>query len=70
MNLFNRIGDALLGKLVPGIEAKAGCGRCGMQRVKSPDCCDWGLRRWHLYDACGYCGFQCSYDCHCNFDGC
>jgi hypothetical protein len=56
MKALNRIGDALLVKLVPGITASAGCGycrsvatRCACKSINFPSC------RLAIYyaDACG-----------------
>jgi hypothetical protein len=32
MKLVNRVGDTLLAKLVPGIDARANCGQCRRYR--------------------------------------
>jgi hypothetical protein len=64
VKLFNRIGDALLEKLVPGIHATANCGTCS-RRVKA-GCCDWWLRRFYWYDNCDtMCYTTCRTDCNC-----
>lgn len=58
--MLNKVGDALLTRLVPGIEAKAGCGRC-QERGYRCTCCAPGHKKLaYFYDACGnYCYSRC-----------
>lgn len=65
MKLLDSVGDALLAKLVPGIEAKANCGQCrrvGAEWICRRQCCRNG-RVFHgepLFDQCGHlCGWRC-----------
>jgi hypothetical protein len=66
MKLLNKVGDAVLAKLVPGIEAKAVCGRCNVIgrpfHCVSSHCCVAGERRYaqRIYDQCGN---PCSWHC-------
>jgi hypothetical protein len=64
MKLLNRVGDALLARLVPGIDAEAGCGTCRRagSRCDGTHCCSRGVRYRYLtyLDACGnVCGTAC-----------
>jgi hypothetical protein len=61
MKLLGKLGDALLTKLVPGIDARAGCGRCRRGNIVCNRCPqpNVGLEYW--YDDCGnVCGAFCN----------
>jgi hypothetical protein len=62
MKLLDAIGDALLAKLVPGLDAKAACGRCKVRHYQCPTCCGGPNRkRNYLYDDCGnFCYTTCT----------
>jgi hypothetical protein len=66
MKLLNKVGDAMLAKLVPGIDAKAGCGRCtptGGRFICHPRCCRNGRIDYAApsYDQCGnLCAYRCT----------
>jgi hypothetical protein len=60
MRFMNQIGDALLARLVPGMDAEAGCGRCQRRSYVCGVCCGGSTyrnKRWdYFYDSCGnYC---------------
>jgi hypothetical protein len=62
MKLLHKVGDALLAKLVPGIEAKANCGVCRRSGYRCKACCLSGTlnTRWYFYDDCSnYCYSRC-----------
>jgi hypothetical protein len=68
MKLLNHIGETLLTKLVPGIDAKGDCGRCQPRSWNCPPRCNGQvkMKRTSYYDACGnYCYYTCtpSVDC-------
>jgi hypothetical protein len=56
MKLLDKVGDALLARLVPGLDAKASCGRCKVQSYKCVGCSVndsyLHVQRW-AYDDCG-----------------
>jgi hypothetical protein len=60
MKLLDRAGNALLTKLVPGIDAKASCGRCRAHYL-SCRCCGGTYSKPVVYvDACdNYCYTRC-----------
>jgi hypothetical protein len=64
MKLLIKVGDALLAKVVPGIDVKAGCGRCQRAGYSCGICCGGSAYRnmkWvYFYDSCGnYCYRRC-----------
>jgi hypothetical protein len=60
MRLIDRIGDALLTRLVPGIDAKAACGRCKESGHRCTCCAPGHKKLAYFYDACGnFCYTQC-----------
>jgi hypothetical protein len=71
MKLLDKVGDALLAKLVPGIGANANCGQCRM--VDAPwrcrrQCCRNGRQFYGepLLDQCGHvCGWRCYWGLEC-----
>lgn len=52
MKLLSKVGDTLLAKVVPGIDAKAACGPCSYAGFR---CCGPGgsYRRYIYTDRCG-----------------
>ena len=55
-----KLGERLLAKAVPTVEADANCGRCS--RSWSNQCCRRYYRKYNLTDVCGnYCGYGCDY---------
>jgi hypothetical protein len=60
MRFLTHLGDALLTKLVPGIDAKAGCGRCKQAYYRCACCGGHYQARVYYYDDCGNpCGTYC-----------
>lgn len=65
MKLLNRVGDALLARLAPGLDAKANCGQCqyrGETGSCTPRCCRNG-RQYHAQTVTDLCGRACNYIC-------
>jgi hypothetical protein len=65
MKLLNQLGDALLTKLVPGIDARANCGRCNQRSgvgTCTPRCCRNG-RQYHAQAVLDQCGRTCGWIC-------
>lgn len=67
MKLLDNVGDAILTKLVPGIDVKANCGRCNEIGREffcvASRCCQGGYRRYAqaVYDLCGRrCAWHCT----------
>jgi hypothetical protein len=62
MKTLNRLGDALLARVVPGIDARAACTSCRRTHFRCQSCCKNGTlnTRWYFYDGCGnYCYHRC-----------
>jgi hypothetical protein len=55
VKLLENVGDALLARLVPAMDAKASCGRCQRHGHRCQACCKNGVlnTRWYFYDNCG-----------------
>jgi hypothetical protein len=62
VRLVDKVGDALLTRLVPGVDARASCGRCQPSGYRCQSCCLGGVlqKRVYFHDACGnYCYQRC-----------
>jgi hypothetical protein len=76
MKVLNRVGDGLLSRLVPGIDAEANCGSCRYSHRRCGCCyCPEGLKYYERYyiDDCGrQCARQCSHVASdlCGFECC
>jgi hypothetical protein len=65
IRLVNRIGDALLARLVPGANAKANCGQCRFVALRCGSCPQYVPYRV-IVDDCGHdCGSYCDYRFYC-----
>jgi hypothetical protein len=53
MKLLDRVGAALLTKLVPGIDAQASCGMCRAYYLPCRCCGGYNLKPVVYQDACG-----------------
>lgn len=55
-----KLGERLLAKAVPTVQAEANCGRCSKRYTGG--CCRRFFRRYNLIDVCGnLCGTGCDY---------
>jgi hypothetical protein len=69
MKLLDKVGDALLTRLVPGIEARANCGTCRYSHLdtsRCPSCRDENCNKYFMRVFMDNCGRVCARKCSWN----